>query len=128
LVILASSVFLTVFGINASLVFHVPDGIMLALFMLLFTCHYLAMGKINELAQNDRRTTQAVSATMIINHRQADRRANDNVIFDDRRSVDRRTRNIPINFEDRRKAIRSRDGKPGDSQLERTGFSMTDRH
>jgi UDP-GlcNAc:undecaprenyl-phosphate/decaprenyl-phosphate GlcNAc-1-phosphate transferase len=137
LVILVSSLFLTVFGIVSSLVFHVPDGILLALFLLLFTCHYLAMGKINERAQNDRRKTEALPATMMINRRQADRRvnnnadrrANDNVILEDRIIIERRTHNMPISFEDRRKANRRSDGKACNSKLETaTGLNKTDHH
>lgn len=86
LVILASSLSLTVIGIIASLVLHVPDGIMLALFLLLFTGHYLAMGKINDRAKKERRQIEPTPPTVIVDRRKSDRRrASDNVDGGERR-------------------------------------------
>jgi UDP-GlcNAc:undecaprenyl-phosphate GlcNAc-1-phosphate transferase len=112
LVILASSLGLTLVGITASLVFHVPDGILLALFLCVFTGHYLAMGKINERAKKERRKVEALPPTVIVDRRKAERRAlgHNTVIIEERRRNDRRVRTVPITFEDRRKGDR-RDGQ-----------------
>jgi UDP-GlcNAc:undecaprenyl-phosphate/decaprenyl-phosphate GlcNAc-1-phosphate transferase len=109
LVILVSSLSLTIIGIAGSLVLHLPDAIMLALFLLLFTGHYLAMGKINDRAKRERRAFEsavAVPDTIMVDRRTANRRADDggsHIMIQDRRLNDRRVDNMPITFEDRRK-------------------------
>lgn len=108
LVILVSSFALTSIGITASLVFHVPDGILLALFLCVFTGHYVAMGKINERAKKERRKVGPLPPTLIVDRRKADRRGSghNTVIIEERRRNDRRVRSVPITFEDRRKGDR----------------------
>ncbi len=115
LVILVSSFALTVIGVVASLVFHVPDGILLALFLLVFTGHYVAMGKIHERSRKDRRAAIPSLSKIIVERRKTDRRVSaeadyNTIIIEERRKSDRRVRNIPITFEDRRKGDRREDG------------------
>lgn len=107
-VILTCSLVFSTIGITANLLLHVPDGIMLALFLLLFTAHYLTMGKINERSKNDRRITSTLPAMVTIDRRTANRRASDinRSLLQDRRQQERRVNNIPIDFDDRRQIER----------------------
>ncbi|SJM93766.1 hypothetical protein [Crenothrix polyspora] len=110
LVILASSLALSIIGITASQVLHVPDGILLFLFMLLFAGHYVAMGKINERAKKERRKPSLSSSTVMTDRRHADRRnadlADNTVVIINRRNTDRRVCNMPIIFADKRRTER----------------------
>ena len=109
-VILACSLVLTLVGVTASQVLHVPDGIMLAFFLFVFTGHYLAMGKINERCKQDRRAAPQFPMPILVERRMADRRVaaatHNAVIIPERRRTERRVRNIPIDFADRRKGDR----------------------
>ena len=103
-VILASSLSLSIIGITASLIFHVPDNILFSIFLLLFVFHSIAMNKIKLHMKSNINNKQI--SNMVVVHQFVNNNINPYHMIRERRISNRRIYNIPINFPDRRKQER----------------------